>query len=143
MRNPFAAVSVSVLFAGAALAFAADGLRASKPEVRREIIATIGGQLAAFRVRDVRGAYAFAATAFRAQKSQDDFSALVRAGYPEIWSNTGAEFGIVRDDGRLATVTVQVRSPAGSAAYDYALLRESAGWRIAGAVRRASAKPKA
>lgn len=143
MKIPSAAAFVSVLFAAAAWAVAADGLRASKPEVRREIVATIEGQLAAFRARDVRGAYGFAAAAFRAQRSQDEFSALVRAGYPEIWSNTGAECGIVRDDGARATVTVQVGSPAGSAAYDYALLRESAGWRIAGVVRHASAKPKA
>ena len=129
---------VAVVWAGAVGAMAAEAnLRASKPEVKKEIVTVIEAQLAAFRKRDVAKAYTFAAADLRAQKPLSVFTTIVRDSYPEIWSNTRAEFGIVRDNGRQATVTVQVYSKAGDAAYDFTLAKENAGWRIYGVVRHA------
>jgi hypothetical protein len=60
--------------------------------------------------------------------------------YPEIWSNTKAEFGLVRDDGTRATVLVQVYAKEGSAGYDYGLVKERDGWRIESVLRHAPKK---
>lgn len=112
-------------------------LRASKPETKREIVATIEGQLAAFRAGDTRAAHRFATAALRAQKPVAVFAEIVRTSYPEIWGNTAAEIGVVFDDGARATVTVQVAGAGARAAYDYTLAKEAAGWRIHGVLRRA------
>ena len=85
-------------------------------------------------------AYGYAAAELRAQKPLRTFSAIVKENYPEIWKNTRAEFGIVRDDGTKATVTVQVFSKDGDATYDYILAKENAIWRIHGVTRH---EPKA
>lgn len=119
----------------AGLAAAEAPLRASRPEVKKEIVTTIEGQLAAFRKGDVAKAHGFAAAALRAQKPLPTFAAIVQANYPEIWANVRAEFGIVRDDGTRASVTVQVYAKQADAAYDFTLVRESAGWRIEGVLR--------
>lgn len=113
-------------------------LPASKPAVRQEIVAVIEAQLAAFRAGDVGKAYHYAAAALRAQKSQAVFAGIVRDNYPEIWANTRAEFGIVRDDAAQATVTVQVFSGKAEASYDFTLVKETAGWRVQGVLRHAA-----
>lgn len=112
-------------------------LHPSAPEVRKAVIASIEGQLAAFRAHDVGRAYGFAAAPLRAQFPAERFAAVVREGYPEIWANLRAEFGIVNDSGTSAAVNVRVYGPAGSAAYDYQLIREPDGWRIGGVLRHA------
>src|SRR6185503_1187269 len=102
---------------------AADAVMpASKPEMKKAIVAVIDGQLAAFRKGDSAQAYTFAAADLRAQKPLRTFTAIVRENYPEIWSSTRAEFGIVRDDGAKATVTVQVYAKDTEASYDYVLV---------------------
>jgi len=116
-------------------AFAESALPASKPEVKTAIVAAIEGQLAAFRKGDAAKAYSFAARELRAQKPLRTFTAIVRESYPEIWANVRAEFGIVRDDGSKATVTVQVFAKDAEAGYDYTLVKETAGWRIYSVVR--------
>lgn len=129
---------ISVACVAAVGANAADGdLRASKPELKQQIVAIIEAQLAAFRQGDVAKAYTFAAAELRAQKPLRVFTTIVQENYPEIWGNTRAEFGIVRDNTTQATVTVQVYSKAGDAAYDFTLARERIGWRIYGVVRHA------
>jgi hypothetical protein len=115
-------------------------LRASKPEVRREIVAAIEGQLAAFRKHDVAKAYRYSAAALQAEKPIAVFVAIVRANYPEIWTNTRAECGIVRDDGENATVLVHVYGKDSDASYDYALTRENRAWRIKGVLRHTPTK---
>ncbi len=118
---------------------AADrAMRASKPELKKEIVAVIESQLTAFRKGDVAKAYTFAAADLRAQKPLRVFAAIVQESYPEIWANTRSEFGIVRDNGTQATVTVQVYSKAGDADYDFTLAKEPVGWRIYGVLRHAS-----
>jgi hypothetical protein len=105
-------------------------LPASKPEVRKEVVATIDGQLAAFRKHDVRKAYSFAAAALQAEKPLRVFAAIVQANYPEIWANARAEYGIVHDDGATATVVVHVFATADDASYDFTLVKERGGWRV-------------
>jgi hypothetical protein len=117
------------------------GFKASKPEVRKEIVAVIEAQLAAFRAGDVRQAYGYAAAELRAQKPLGLFAGIVQASYPEIWAGTRAECGLVRDDGARAVVTVHVCGKAGDATYDYALVKERAGWRIRDVLRHAP-KPR-
>jgi hypothetical protein len=124
---------------GVAQAASAE-MRASKPEVKKEIAAVIEFQLAAFRKGDVEKAYSFAAADLRSQKPLRVFVAIVQGNYPEIWASTRAEFGIVRDNGSRATVTVQVYSKSTDAAYDFTLVKEPAGWRIHGVVRHEARK---
>ena len=116
------------------------GGRASKPEVRKEVVAVIEGQLAAFREGDTKKAHAFGAATLRAQRPLRQFLQIVRTSYPEIWANTRAEFGVVRDDGTRATVLVQVFSKEDRADYDYGLVKEPEGWRIDSVLRHASKK---
>lgn len=130
------------VFTGVGSAGGAE-MRASSAALRKEVIATIEGQLACFRKGDVAGAFAMASTPLRSQRSAAVFATLVETGYPEIWANTRAEFGVVRSEGDQATVVVQVYSKAGSAGYDYALVREPKGWRIHGVLRHAPKKEKA
>lgn len=114
-----------------------SSLLASKPEVRREIIAVVEAQLAAFRANDVRKAHGYASSALRAQKPLNIFAAIVRENYPEIWVNQRAEFGLVRDDGREATLLVHVFGKDSDASYDYTLVKEAKAWRIAAVLRHA------
>jgi hypothetical protein len=119
------------------------GMRASKPAVRTEIVEVIDGQLAAFRAKEVGRAYAYASTGLQRQTPIRRFAILVRDGYPEIWANARAEYGLVRDDGARATVTARVFSADGeSAAYDYVLVREEDVWRIAGVLRHEAKNEK-
>ena len=125
---------------GGNLAQAAEGMRASRSEVRKEVVAVIEGQLEAFRAGDTKKAYDFAATAFRTQTARRQFELIVLNSYPEIWGNTRAEFGLVRDDGVRATVLVQVFAKEASAGYDYVLVKEREGWRIESVLRHAPKK---
>jgi hypothetical protein len=128
-----------------AVAHAAEpgGMRASKPAVRTEIVEVIDGQLAAFRAKEVGRAYAYASTGLQQQTPIRRFAILVRDGYPEIWANARAEYGLVRDDGVRATVTARVFGAEGeSAAYDYVLVREEDVWRIAGVLRHEAKSEK-
>ncbi len=135
---PFSAALLTGLLLLAGTARADDNaLHASKPEVRREIVAVVEGQLAAFRAGDVRKAYGFASAELRAQKPLRAFRAIVEESYPEIWTNTRGEIGVVRDDGAQATLLVHVFGKEGDAAYDYTLTKERAGWRIAAVLRHA------
>lgn len=132
-----AVLAAGLVLAVSALRGAEDAPHASKPEVRREIVAVIDAQLAAFRAGEVRQAYGYASADLRAQKRLAAFVAIVRENYPEIWSSKRAEYGLVRDDGTEATVLVHVFGQESDAAYDYTLALESAGWRISGVLRHA------
>ena len=126
----------AVWLALAGTGVAADGeFRASKPEVRKEVLAVVEGQLAAFRAGEVRKAYGLAALALRTQTSLRAFESMVRNNYAEIWNSLRVEHGLVRDDGSHATVLVHVFAKEADAAFDYVLIKESAGWRI-GSVSR-------
>jgi hypothetical protein len=125
-----------LLLTGAASAVENRTLPASKPAVKAEIVTSVEGQLAAFREGEMGKAYAYASTVLQMQTPIRRFVQLVRQGYPEIWSNLRVEFGLVRDDGRRATVTARVFAQDGSSAvYDYVLVKEDDFWRIAGVLR--------
>jgi ABC-type transporter MlaC component len=143
-RPPFRVLCwLGALLAWAPSAVSAETkLRASKPEVRKDVVTVIEAQLAAFRKGDLPKAYGFAAAALRAQKPLPAFTTIVQTNYPEIWKSTRAEFGIVRDDGTRAEVTVQVFSERGDAAYDFTLQKEQGGWRIYGVLRHEPKKAK-
>ena len=136
MRSLLLVLACAVL-CGVVRAVEVPGLRASKPEVRKAVIATIDGQLAAFRARDAERAYGFAARALQAEKPFAVFMAIVQSNYPELWSNRRADYGIVRDDGTTATVLVHVFGAESDASYDYSLVRERGGWRVHGVLRHA------
>ena len=134
-RATFLRLGLLLCAFGATLCAADTRPRASTPEIRKAVIATIEGQLAAFRKADIGKAHGFASSELRAQKPPRVFAAIVQQSYPEIWANLRAEFGIVRDEGKRAMVTVQVYAKDGDAAYDFTLVQEPAGWRIHGVLR--------
>ena len=115
-------------------------LRASGPEVRREVLAVIDAQLAAFRAHDALKAYALAAFSLRQQFPLARFLETVRQNYPDIWSNVRADYSIVQDNGAQATLRVRIFGPGGdSVSYDYILYKEPAGWRIASVLKHPAA----
>lgn len=116
------------------------GMRASTPAVKKELVAVVEAQLAAFRKDDVAKAYEYASRALRAQRPRRMFAAIIEANYPEIWANTRAEFGLARDDGEHATIMVVVYAGDDRATFDYSLVKERAGWRIEGVLRRVVTK---
>ena len=143
MRVGWIILAVMVLaLPNAGRAAAAAGLRASRPEVKKSVLDVIEAQLAAFRAGDVSKAYVYTTAALRAQTSLRAFAAIVQSNYPEISANQRAEYGLVRDDGSRARVLVEVFSRAGSATFEYVLLRERAGWRI-GSIMRHDPREKA
>lgn len=134
--------ALATLWFGTNFIRAADegALRASKPEVRKEITEVIDAQCAAFRAGDLVKAYGFASADLRAQKPLRIFAEIVRDNYPEIWANMRAEFGLVRDDGTRAVLVVRVFAKESEASYDFTLVKERAGWRIGAVLRHAPTK---
>jgi hypothetical protein len=135
MKRVITSVLLLAVWLGLATPAAAASLRISKPEVKKQVVEVIEAQLKAFRANDAPGAYGYSTAQLRAQTPLRAFVAIVQTNYPEIWSNTRAEFGLVRDDGTRATVLVHVFSKDGNAAFDYVLLRERGGWRVGSIVR--------
>ena len=144
MRGASALVWLAAGLAVSAAPTDTDGYRPSSSEVRRVVISVIDTQLQAFRSGDIERAYSCAAIRFRGQFTLQQFAQLVKASYPEIYSSTSADFGVVKDDGGSAVVSVAVRT-AGDArvVYDYLLLREGSAWRIGGVIRHQEARPQA
>lgn len=113
-----------------------DNYKLSTLKVRKEIVGLISLQMAAFRSGDLERAYSYSANRFRAQFPLERFVAVVKASYPEVWDNVRAQFGVVRDDGASAIVTVEVTDKAGDTVnYDYFLLHEDTFWHIGGVIR--------
>lgn len=135
MKRGFALVLVPILWFAAALR-ASEALPVSKPAVSEAVLAVVTDQLAAFRSHDSPKAYGFASASLRAQTPLPAFERMVQRTYPEIWANTRAEFGVVRDDGKRAKLVVQVFAKDGDATYDYVLFKEEEGWRIGSVLRR-------
>ncbi|MCW5548989.1 MAG: DUF4864 domain-containing protein [Opitutaceae bacterium] len=105
-------------------------LRHSPAAVRQEVIAVIETQLVAIRAGDWAGAMLHAAAPLRARLSAAQFGEMIRRHYPVLWRSEPADYGFVRDNGRLAVVRVHVRSGSERRTYEYRLLREPEGWRI-------------
>lgn len=135
---------IAMLIAVGAIALCLRGeeaMPASKPAIRKEIVAAIDGQLTAFRKHDLARAYGYAAAALRAEKPLPIFAAIVQANYPEIWTNTRAEYGIVHEDGAMATVLVHVFAQDTDASYDYTLVNEGGSWKVHDVLRHDPASP--
>jgi hypothetical protein len=113
----------------------AEQLPVSTAPVRKAVIAVIDAQLKAFRTHNYVKAYSLAAPALRLQMPLDQFINIVKAGYPEVWSNQSATFGVVRNSDERATVAVKVKSSEGSASYDYILLKIADNWTVGGVLR--------
>jgi hypothetical protein len=114
----------------------------SKPEVRRQIVATIEAQMKAFRAGDWPAAYRCASKTFRSQIPPERFFTLMTERYPLVCKNTGADIGLPRDDGKNASVRVRVVGPNGASAdYQYLLEKDADGWRIAGALPKVREGP--
>jgi hypothetical protein len=121
-----------------------DDAHYSKPGVRKELVAAIDAQLAAFRASDFAGAYKLAAEPLRLQFTLKQFTAMVTRTYPLIAHNQRAEFGLPMDDGVNATLTVRVYGASGKfAVYRYVLAREAAAWRISGVLPESAPGPDA
>jgi hypothetical protein len=140
MMRRLALVFLPMLMAGLTLNASEGTMPVSKAVVSEEVLAVVAGQLAAFRTPDLPKAYAYASIALRAQTPLPAFVRMVQRTYPEIWANTRAEFGVVRDDGRRAKLVVQVFAKEAVATYDYVLFKEEDGWRIGSVLRREARK---
>ena len=140
MRRRWILVSLFLLGCLASLRGSEANLPVSKPATSEEVLAVVWGQLAAFRTQNLPKAYGYAAAALREQMPLPAFVRMVQRNYPEIWENTRAEFGVVRDDGTRAKLVVQVFVKDGGATYDYVLFKETDGWRIGSVLRRESHK---
>ncbi len=133
----FRLLLTTVCLALAALGNAAEftNMPASKQTVRKQVIAVIDAQLAAFRAQDVTRAYAYASVGLRRRMPVAVFASVVRENYSQIWTNSRAEYGIVRDDGNTARVLVHVEGKTGAASYDYTLENENGQWRVRAILR--------
>ncbi|MEO7415005.1 MAG: DUF4864 domain-containing protein [Opitutaceae bacterium] len=134
-RVPLLLILGAIFCSVPAFALAEAALPISKPAVSEQITGVIAAQLAAFRAGEVEKAYSYAAEPLRLQTPAPAFARIVQQSYPEIWRNTRADFGLVRDDGKRATLVVRVFAEGADAAYDYVLFKEAAGWRIGGVLR--------
>lgn len=105
-------------------------LRHSPAAVRQEVLAVVETQLVAIRAGDWAGAMLQAAAPLRARLSAAQFGEMIRLHYPVLWRSEQADYGFVRDNGRMAVVRVHVRAGTERRTYEYRLLREPEGWRI-------------
>jgi hypothetical protein len=130
-----AAAGLGVL-SGAAQNADDSGLHYSDAATKKELVAVVASQLAAFRAGDAARAYAFAARELRENLSREKFSTMIAHTYPAIAHNVRAEFGLSLDDGATALLPVDVFTADGHAtSYRYFFMREEGVWRISGVVR--------
>lgn len=119
-----------IVLAGGGVAAAQPVLRYSDPETRREVRTVVEAQLAALRAGDWASAHGLTSAAFRSRVAPADFVRLFRRHYFVMLKSTRAEFGLIRDDGRMARVPVRIHAGGESAAYVFTLVREPRGWRV-------------
>ena len=95
---------------------------------------TISSQIDAFKEKDVKKAYTFAAPNIQAQfPSPDIFGLMVRNGYPVIWNPKNYKFTSFKDLGNRCIQRVLFQSYDGSLeSYDYLLEKDGNLWKIAG-----------
>ena len=95
---------------------------------------TISSQIDAFKDKDVKKAYTFAAPNIQAQfPNPDIFGLMVRNGYPIIWKPKSYKFTTFKDLGNRCIQRVLFQSYNGSLeSYDYILEKDGNLWKIAG-----------
>lgn len=106
--------------------------RADPPSIE----ATIRGQMQAFRAEDVAGAFGFASDGIRRIfETPERFGAMVRHGYPMVWSPGEVELKQLRMEDRALWQRVQVLDGEGRYhLLDYRMVKSDNGpgaeWRI-------------
>ena len=88
-------------------------------------------QIVAMREDDYAGAYRQVSSGFQEKFSREAFSDFARAEYPSVRRSQRVEFGLVRSNGREATVPVYLFLEDGEVIPCwYRLILESEGWKI-------------
>lgn len=124
-------LALAALLAGwAAAGIAQDGTDATA------IAGVIDGQLDAFNARDIPDAWSFASPGIQMLfGTPQNFAFMVQNGYPMVWTNGGAEFLDLREEGGRLWQRVRLRDGAGGLhVLDYAMIETPDGWRIDGVV---------
>ena len=111
----------------------AAGAHAVTEPVKKELIAVVDGQLAAFRANDYAKAFTFASAGIQSMFAPEDFEKMVKAAYPVIAHSVSSEYGVMFDTGEEAVVNVRVQDgDKKSVEYQYLLKKESGNWKING-----------
>ena len=101
--------------------------------VKKELTATIEGQLAAFRANDYAKAFTFASTDIQGMFAPADFEKMVKTAYPVIAHSVSTEYGIMFDTGEQAVVNVHIKdADKKDVEYQYLLKKEAGSWKING-----------
>ena len=135
-----ARLALALVFAAVVAVRAAEEgvpLKISRAPEREKISAVVEAQLAALRTGDWNKAYALAAEKFRTRVAPARFAAMIAGGYPILLRSVRVEFAPARDDGAQAVLAGRVFAKGGeSEAFEWVLVKEPAGWRIAGVLPR-------
>jgi len=96
----------------------------------------IASQLEAFNAREVEEAWTFASPMIQGMFGNPaNFGMMVMQGYPMVWTNTGAEFLELRDEGGRLWQKILLRDATGGRhVLDYAMIETAEGWKINGVV---------
>ena len=93
--------------------------------------AVVEKAIVAMREDDYAGAYRQVSSGFQEKFSREAFSDFARAEYPSVRRSQRVEFGLVRSNGREATVPVYLFLENGEVIPCwYRLIHESEGWKI-------------
>ena len=97
----------------------------------------ISSQLMAFKEKNIKRAYSFAAPNIKRQFSNsENFGLMVRNGYPVIWRPKSYKFVKFSTNGKRSVQRVLFISTTGALlTYDYLLERFSSEWMIAGVIQ--------
>jgi hypothetical protein len=126
-KGSVALLAVLAGWAGAALAEGADDAA---------IRTVIESQLEAFNARDVNEAWTYASPMIQGMFGNPaNFGMMVENGYPMVWTNSGAEFGELREvEGRLYQRVFVEDAGGGRHVLEYQMIETEAGWQINGVV---------
>lgn len=124
-KDMMAMLAVFGLWAGAAGAEGQD---------EAAIRTVIESQLEAFNARDVNEAWSYASPMIQGMfGNAANFGMMVENGYPMVWTNTGAEFGELREvAGRLYQRVIVEDASGGRHVLEYQMIETAAGWQING-----------
>jgi hypothetical protein len=124
---------LAALFAvcGAAALFQAEWERRWQRTPPGELYSVVSRQLAAFRAEDFSAAYRQVSMGFQERVNRESFNDLARSEYPALVRAVRVEFGVVRFEGRHATMPAYFFLPEGDIVpCVYSLIREDDGWKI-------------
>lgn len=118
-------------------------LRAQRPApAPHDLYSIVNSQLAAFRAKDFRGAYRYAASGTQQKFTLSQFQTMIRRDYSQITHARRVEFGFVDVRGRTAVVQVLFFADDGPArTVVYSLISEGNAWKIDGAVETRVLRP--